>query len=75
MARQGATFVSGLYLENAAFNPSLAPLQSALVALVMRQEAFANLARVVLVESAGRTISQILECTTRLAKTLGKLQE
>ena len=58
---KAATIVSGSYLENAAFNPSLAPLQSALVALVMRQEAFANIARVVLVESSGRTISHAAE--------------
>ena len=61
------TIVSGSYLENAAFNPSLAPLQSALVALVMRQEAFANIARVVLVESSGRTISHAAETRMVLA--------
>jgi len=64
---KAGTIVSGSYLENAAFNPSLAPLQSALVALVMRQEAFADIVRVVLVESSGRTISHAAETRMVLA--------
>jgi cytidine deaminase len=47
---KSGTIVSGSYLENVAFNPSLAPLQSALVAVVMHQEELADITRVVLVE-------------------------
>ena len=64
---KAGTIVSGSYLENAAFNPSLAPLQSALVSLVMHQEAFANITRVVLVESSGATISHATETRMVLA--------
>jgi cytidine deaminase len=55
------TIVGGSYLENAAFNPSLAPLQSALVSLVVHQEAFADITRVVLVESSAGMISHAAE--------------
>ena len=61
------TIVGGSYLENAAFNPSLAPLQSALVSLVMRQEESADITRVVLVESSGATISHATETRMVLA--------
>jgi cytidine deaminase len=59
--------VSGSYLENAAFNPSLAPLQSALVSVVMHQEAPADITRVVLVETAGAVISHHPETRMVLA--------
>lgn len=61
---KSGTIVSGSYLENAAFNPSLAPLQSALVSVVMRQEEFADITRVALVELANATISH--EAATRM---------
>ena len=64
---KAGTIVSGSYLENAAFNPSLAPLQSALVSLVMRQEEPADIRRVVLVESSGATISHATETRMVLA--------
>lgn len=59
--------VSGSYLENAAFNPSLAPLQSALVAMVMHQEEPADIKRVVLVELAGAPITHSAETRMVLA--------
>ena len=49
---------AGSYLENAAFNPSLPPLQSALVNLVFAGEDIASIQRVVLVEKQGAVISQ-----------------
>jgi cytidine deaminase len=49
---------AGSYLENAAFNPSLSPLQSALVNLVLAGEDFAAIRRVVLVEVKGAPIRQ-----------------
>jgi cytidine deaminase len=59
--------VSGSYLENAAFNPSLAPLQSALVSMVMHQEQPADIKRVVLVEVSGGSISHHAESRMVLA--------
>jgi cytidine deaminase len=55
--RSGRTF-AGSYLENAAFNPSLSPMQSALVNLVVAGEQFAAMTRVVLVEQKSAMISQ-----------------
>lgn len=40
----------GSYLENAAFNPSLPPLQAALIALVAGNHTYADIVRVVLAE-------------------------
>jgi cytidine deaminase len=59
--------VSGSYLENAAFNPSLAPLQSALVSMVMHQAEPADINHVVLVEMTGATISHQAESRMVLA--------
>lgn len=61
------TVVSGSYLENAAFNPSLAPLQSALVSVVMHQEDLAGITRVVLVEIADARITHQAETRLVLA--------
>jgi cytidine deaminase len=41
----------GSYIENAAFNPSLSPLQTALVALLAAGEKFESISRVLLVET------------------------
>jgi len=49
---------AGSYLENAAFNPSLSPLQSALVNLIFAGEDPASIRRAVLVEMDGAAISQ-----------------
>ncbi len=54
---------SGSYIENAAFNPSLSPLQTALVGMSMANEDFANIAAVDLVELDQAPISQ--ESATR----------
>jgi cytidine deaminase len=59
--------VSGSYLENAAFNPSLAPLQAALVSIVMHQEEPANIKRVALVELGGAVITHQAETRMVLA--------
>lgn len=48
----------GSYLENAAFNPSLSPLQVALVGLVLAGEDFAALSKACLIEVEGATVSQ-----------------
>jgi cytidine deaminase len=59
IALANGAMVSGSYLENAAFNPSLGPLHAALVAVAMRRAAFDQISRVVLVESSGAVISQL----------------
>jgi cytidine deaminase len=48
----------GSYIENAAFNPSLSPLQTALVALIAAGENHAAISRATLVEIDGAAISQ-----------------
>jgi len=48
----------GSYIENAAFNPSLSPLQTALVALIVAGESNSAISRVALVEVEGASISQ-----------------
>jgi cytidine deaminase len=48
----------GSYIENAAFNPSLSPLQTALVQLIMAGEDYSAITRVVLVEIDDAKISQ-----------------
>ena len=48
----------GAYIENVAFNPSLSPLQTALVALIVAGDKFSAMSRVTLVEVGGAAISQ-----------------
>lgn len=49
---------SGAYIENAAFNPSLPPLQVALISILSARRTFEQIADVVLVELEGAAISQ-----------------
>jgi cytidine deaminase len=56
-SRRGNVY-RGSYIENAAFNPSLAPLQVALVAMVLANEDFSDIAELVLAEAANNSISQ-----------------
>ncbi len=58
---------AGSYLENAAFNPSLSPLQAALVHVVFAGGDFSTIDRVVLVEMKGAAISQRAATETVLA--------
>ena len=48
----------GSYLENAAFNPSLSPLQTALVQLILAGEDYSAISRVLLLEIKDAKISQ-----------------
>ncbi|MGL5345535.1 MAG: cytidine deaminase [Plesiomonas sp.] len=48
----------GMYAENAAFNPSLPPLQAALINLNLSGENFSQITRTVLVQSHAQTINQ-----------------
>ncbi len=53
------TVYAGSYLENVAFNPSLSPLQAALVGLIMADQEPNRISSVVLVELEGAPISQM----------------
>lgn len=55
--RNDRTF-KGSYIENAAYNPSLSPLQVALVSMVMASGKFSDIAEVALVEAKDAKISQ-----------------
>jgi cytidine deaminase len=55
--RTGLTY-EGAYIENAAYNPSLPPLQTALVALLTAGESYSAISEVALVEMEGAPISQ-----------------
>lgn len=55
----------GRYAENCAYNPSLSPLQGALIALYLAGDNFSDIKRAVLVESSNSAVSQ--------AKTNGNL--
>lgn len=49
----------GSYLENAAFNPSISPLQAALIVLVADMREYEEIQRVAFVESPSAVISQL----------------
>lgn len=51
------TVLAGSYIENVAFNPSLPPLQAALVAMVKARQSYAQIAAVTLVELEDAVIS------------------
>ena len=53
------TVFTGRYSENAAFNPSLSPLQGALIAMTAEGRNFQDMAEVVLVQREGSVASQI----------------
>jgi cytidine deaminase len=57
-SRRGNVY-RGSYIENAAFNPSLPPLQVALAAMAVANEDFSDIAEVVLAEAANNSISQL----------------
>ncbi len=59
--KQGEVY-TGQYAENAAFNPSLPPLQVALVQLNMAGDSIENINEACLVEAQGGKISYLGEC-------------
>ncbi|PKF58540.1 cytidine deaminase [Alteromonadales bacterium alter-6D02] len=60
---------SGRYAENCAYNPSLSPLQSALIALHLAGEQFSEIKTAILVESKSAPVSQYQQ-SVQLLKTL-----
>ena len=65
-SRRGRVY-HGAYIENAAFNPSMAPLQVALVAMALADEQFSDIAEVVLAEASNNSISQLNATKSLLA--------
>jgi len=59
--------VTGRYAENAAFNPSLPPLQAALILLNMQGEACENIAAAALAEVENATLDQFAATQATLA--------
>ncbi len=53
----GRTY-SGSYIENAAYNPSLSPMHTALISLVVGMQSYKDIAHVTLAESLSAPISQ-----------------
>lgn len=54
----GGRIFQGCYIENVAFNPSLSPLQTAVVQLIAAGQTYSGISAVTLVEVQGSTISQ-----------------
>lgn len=61
---------SGPYIENAAFNPSVAPLQSALVNLVLAGDTKESISRLLLVQRSDAPVDHSAHCRT-FAASLG----
>ncbi|WP_415720579.1 cytidine deaminase [Photobacterium ganghwense] len=64
-AKDGNVFV-GMYAENAAFNPSLPPLQVAMINMNMAGYPLADIEEVALVEKSDSTISHLADTQTTL---------
>jgi cytidine deaminase len=63
----GGRIFQGCYIENVAFNPSLSPLQTAIVQLITAGQAYSAISAVTLVEMQGSKISQRAVTETVLA--------
>jgi cytidine deaminase len=65
-SRRGNVY-RGSYIENSAYNPSLPPLQVALVAMALANENFSDIAEAVLAEASNNSISQLSATKSVLA--------
>ncbi len=70
--RQG-TIITGRYAENAAFNPTLAPLQAALIALTLQGFSYGDIECIALAEPPSAKLSQAA-ATEALAHAIGVQQ-
>ena len=70
----GGRIFQGCYIENVAFNPSLSPLQTALVQLIAAGQAYSMISAVTLVELQGAKISQRAVTETVLAALAPQLK-
>ena len=66
--------LQGCYIENVAFNPSLSPLQTAVVQLIAAGQAYSAISAVTLVEVRGSKISQRAVTETVLAALAPQLK-
>jgi len=64
---RGGNVYRGSYIENSAYNPSLPPLQVALVAMALANENFSEIAEVVLAEASNNSVSQLSATKSVLA--------
>jgi cytidine deaminase len=74
MRTTGGRIFQGCYIENVAFNPSLSPLQTALVQLIAAGQAYSAISAVTLVEVQGAKISQRAVTETVLAALAPQLK-
>lgn len=74
MRTTGGRIFQGCYIENVAFNPSLSPLQTALVQLIAAGQAYSAISAVTLVEVQGSKISQRAVTETVLAALAPQLK-
>lgn len=58
----------GSYAENAAYNPSMSPLEAAIVLLIMSGDSYSNIYRAILVEAKNNKCSQLSATKEVLAK-------
>lgn len=70
----GGRIFQGCYIENVAFNPSLSPLQTAVVQLIAAGQAYSAISAVTLVEVQGSKISQRAVTETVLAALAPQLK-
>jgi len=70
----GGRIFQGCYIENVAFNPSLSPLQTAVVQLIAAGQAYSAISAVTLVEMQGSKISQRAVTETVLAALVPQLK-
>ncbi len=70
----GGRIFQGCYIENVAFNPSLSPLQTALVQLIAAGQAYSAISAVTLAEVQGSKISQRAVTETVLAALAPQLK-
>jgi cytidine deaminase len=70
----GGRIFQGCYIENVAFNPSLSPLQTAVVQLIAAGQAYSAISAVTLVEMQGSRISQRAVTETVLAALTPQLK-
>lgn len=64
-----SNYYLGSYAENAAYNPSMSPLEAALVMLTMSGDSYSTITRVVLVEASNTLCSQ-LEATLNVITSI-----
>jgi cytidine deaminase len=70
----GGRIFQGCYIENVAFNPSLSPLQTAVVQLIGAGQPYSAISAVTLVEMQGSKISQRAVTETVLAALVPQLK-